>query len=46
MISRSEEYGEFYIEQVGVVAAALQEALVRYYDGLIRIAPAVPRMEL
>ncbi|HEX3472442.1 MAG TPA: glycoside hydrolase [Silvibacterium sp.] len=37
-----EQYGEFYIEQVGVVAAALQEALVQDYDGLIRIAPAVP----
>jgi alpha-L-fucosidase 2 len=35
-------YGEFYVEQVGVVAAALQEALVQDYDGLIRIAPAVP----
>ncbi|MEO6965338.1 MAG: glycoside hydrolase [Acidobacteriaceae bacterium] len=36
-------YGEFYIEQVGVVADALQEALVQDYDGLIRIAPAVPQ---
>ena len=36
------EYREFYVEQVGVVAAALQEALVQDYDGLIRIAPAVP----
>ena len=36
------EYGEFYVEQVGVVAAALQEMLVQDYDGLIRIAPAVP----
>ncbi|MGH9400890.1 MAG: glycosyl hydrolase family 95 catalytic domain-containing protein [Terriglobia bacterium] len=36
------QYGEFYIEQVGVVAATLQEALVQDYDGLIRIAPAVP----
>jgi hypothetical protein len=34
--------GEFYIEQSGVVATALQEALVQDYDGLIRIAPAVP----
>ncbi len=33
---------EFYIEQVGVVAAAIQEALVQDYDGLIRLAPAVP----
>jgi hypothetical protein len=30
------------VEQVGVVAAALQEALVQDYDRLIRIAPAVP----
>jgi hypothetical protein len=36
------QYGEFYIEQVGVVAAALQEALVQDYDGLIRVAPAIP----
>jgi hypothetical protein len=33
---------EFYIEQTGVVAAALQEMLVQDYDGLLRIAPAVP----
>jgi len=33
--------GEFYIEQAGVAATALQEALVQDYDGLIRIAPAV-----
>ena len=36
------EYGEFYVEQAGVVATALQEALVQDYDGLIRIAPAIP----
>jgi alpha-L-fucosidase 2 len=36
------KYGEFYVEQVGVVAAALQEALVQDYDGTIRIAPAIP----
>jgi len=36
------QYGEFYIEQVGVVGAALQEALAQDYDGLIRIAPAIP----
>jgi len=35
--------GEFYIEQQGVVAAALQEALVQDYDGLIRINPAFPK---
>ena len=34
--------GEFYIEQSGVVADALQEALVQDYDGTIRIAPAIP----
>jgi alpha-L-fucosidase 2 len=35
--------GEFYVEQEGVVALALAESLVQDYDGLIRIAPAVPR---
>ena len=34
--------GEFYVEQEGVVALALAEALVQDYDGLIRIAPAIP----
>lgn len=34
---------EFYVEQIGVVAAALQEALVQDDDGLIRIAPAWPK---
>jgi alpha-L-fucosidase 2 len=33
---------EFYVEQAGVVAAALAESLVQDYDGLIRIAPAIP----
>jgi hypothetical protein len=33
---------EFYVEQTGVVADALQEALVQDYDGVIRIAPAIP----
>ncbi len=33
---------EFYVEQSGVAADALQEALVQDYDGLIRIAPAIP----
>jgi len=33
---------EFYVEETGIVSAALQEALVQDYDGLIRIAPAVP----
>jgi alpha-L-fucosidase 2 len=35
--------GEFYVEQEGNVALALAEAPVQDYDGLIRIAPAVPR---
>jgi hypothetical protein len=34
---------EFYIEQIGVLASAIQEALVQDYDGLIRIAPAWPK---
>ena len=33
---------EFYVEPDGVIADAIQEALVQDYDGLIRIAPAVP----
>jgi hypothetical protein len=36
------QYREFYVEQVGVVADALQEAFVQDYDGVIRIAPAIP----
>jgi alpha-L-fucosidase 2 len=35
--------GEFYVEQQGVVAAALDEALVQDYDGVIRINPAFPK---
>ena len=35
-------YGEFYVEETGIVADALQEALAQDYDGLIRIAPAIP----
>ncbi len=34
---------EFYVEQIGVLADALQNALVQDYDGLIRIAPAWPK---
>lgn len=34
---------EFYVEQIGVVADALQEALVEDYDGFVRIAPAWPK---
>lgn len=33
---------EFYVEQVGVVADAVQSALVQDYDGLLRILPAWP----
>lgn len=33
---------DFYVEQAGVVAAALQEAMVQDYDGVIRIGPAWP----
>jgi hypothetical protein len=41
--SPADERPEFYIEQSSVAADAIQEALVQDYDGLIRIAPAVPR---
>jgi len=34
---------EFYVEQVGIVADALQKALADDYDGVLRIAPAWPR---
>jgi len=33
---------EPYNEQTGIVAAALNEALVQNYDGLLRVAPAWP----
>jgi hypothetical protein len=33
---------EPYVEQAGVVAAAINDALVQDYDGLVRIAPAWP----
>jgi len=33
---------EFYVEQTGVIADALEEALVQDYDGVIRVAPAIP----
>jgi alpha-L-fucosidase 2 len=36
------DYGEFYIEETGIVADALEEVLVQDYDGVIRIAPAIP----
>jgi len=35
--------GEFYVEQQGIVAAALNEALVQDYDGIIRVNPAFPK---
>ena len=35
--------GEFYVEQQGIVAAALDEALVQDYDGVIRVNPAFPK---
>jgi hypothetical protein len=34
---------EPYVEQLGVVTAALNEALAQDYDGLLRIAPAWPQ---
>jgi hypothetical protein len=34
---------EPYVEQLGVTAAALNEALVQDYDGLLRIGPAWPQ---
>jgi hypothetical protein len=33
---------EPYVEQAGVVALAINEALVQDYDGLVRVAPAWP----
>jgi len=36
------EFPEFYVEQVGVVADALQSGLVQDYDGTVRIKPAWP----
>ncbi len=42
MAKWNSEDHEFYVEQTGVVAAALNEALVQDYDGVIRIAPAIP----
>jgi alpha-L-fucosidase 2 len=42
-LGATDQDGEFYVEQSGVVAAALAEALVQKYDGgLLRIAPAIP----
>jgi hypothetical protein len=36
------KYPEPYAEQGGVVATALQDALVQDYDGLLRVAPSWP----
>lgn len=33
---------EFYVEQTAIVALGLQAALAQDYDGIIRVAPAVP----
>lgn len=42
-MAKWEEAGqEFYVEQAGIVADALQEALVQDFDGVIRVAPAIP----
>ncbi|MFZ1011825.1 MAG: glycoside hydrolase [Terracidiphilus sp.] len=35
-------HSEFYVEQVGVVACALEESLAQDSDGLLRIAPSIP----
>lgn len=42
MAKWSPEDKEFYVEQSGVVALALQEALVQDYDDIVRIASALP----
>lgn len=42
MAKWSPEGEEFYVEQAGIVAATLPEALLQDYDGLLRIAPALP----
>jgi alpha-L-fucosidase 2 len=41
-LSPNDQDNEFYVEQSGVIAAALAEALVQDYDGTLRIAPAIP----
>ena len=41
-LGATDQDGEFYVEQTGVVAAALPESLVQDYDGTLRIAPAIP----
>jgi alpha-L-fucosidase 2 len=41
-LGATDQDSEFYVEQSGVVAAALAETLVQDYDGTLRIAPAIP----
>ena len=41
-LGATDQDSEFYVEQSGVVTAALAEALVQDYDGTLRIAPAIP----
>jgi alpha-L-fucosidase 2 len=41
-LNQGADQDDFYIEQSGVVADALQEAFVQDYDGVVRIAPACP----
>lgn len=41
-LGATDQDSEFYVEQSGVVAAALAEALVENYDGTLHIAPAIP----
>jgi hypothetical protein len=41
-LGATDQDSEFYVEQSGVVAAALAESLVQDYDGTLRIAPAIP----
>lgn len=35
--------GDFYTEEIGIIADALHEALAEDYDGFIHIAPAILR---
>ena len=41
-LGATDQDSEFYVEQTGVVAAALAESLVQDYGGTLRIAPAIP----
>ena len=42
LASFGSSYPEQYAEQGGVITTALQDALAQDYDGLLRIAPAIP----